>query len=75
MNKKNLLIASEIVLIVLLLVTYQILDYRIKNFSRDCREEFDVNAPCPCQQTKYNQTLINENQFLPDYNFSGLDLK
>ena len=55
MKPKNILIILEIVLIVIMLVSCLVIEYRSNNFKRDCKVEYNDN--CPCTQTKFNQTL------------------
>jgi hypothetical protein len=58
MDKKHLIIL-EIALIILLLFSSSIIEYRIIVFERDCKINYDLNDSCPCKQTKFNENLTN----------------
>jgi hypothetical protein len=57
MDKKLLLIYFEIILILILIFSYAMMDYRIKVFSTDCRIAYDVNGTCPCKEPKMQEKM------------------
>jgi hypothetical protein len=59
MDKKQRLILMEIALIVILLIFSVVLEYRDTIFKRDCKVFYDINASCPCMQTKFSSSMFN----------------
>ena len=53
---KRVPILLEIILIVLLLSSCAVIEYRNISFKRDCIEVYDINKSCPCRQVKFEPT-------------------
>lgn len=72
-NKKIILVVSEIILIIIVLSAGQVISHRTTNFERDCKVSYDVNASCPCVQTKY-QSIPRQQNPLENLNYSNFNL-
>jgi hypothetical protein len=63
MDKKHLILL-EITLIILLLISSSIIEYRINIFKRDCKITYNLNNSCPCK----SPILYNQNPFINNLN-------
>lgn len=59
MKSKKTLVLMEIILIIILITFCFILEYRINNFTRDCKVTFDINGTCPCLKTRFDSNSLN----------------
>jgi hypothetical protein len=68
MASKNLLIALEVILILVLLISCYSISIKAKIFARDCRIAYNLNDSCPCKQTHVAE---QPNSPFQTYNFSS----
>ncbi len=49
LDSKAILIAMEVILIIILLISSSVINFRTTEFKRDCKIQYDINASCPCK--------------------------
>jgi hypothetical protein len=50
MDKKKIIFLMLCVLSLILSIFYIVLEWRIDNFSRDCKVNYNLNDSCPCKE-------------------------